>query len=153
MSYQPADEPVSDVLAAEEFGVPAPDPVFRLRAAPATDVLAAEEFGVPAPDPVFRRQAGPPTDVLAAEEFGVPAPDPLLHPEHLVLPEDLVGGEPRDVLVAEEFAMPAPDEAHVPPRVSARRGPPVAWLFALVLPPLLGAAWLLRRRRGTASRR
>jgi len=132
--------------------VPAPDQAFSLRVAPATDVLAAEEFGVPAPDPIFRRQAGPPTDVLAAEEFGVPAPDPRLHHERLVLPEDLVGGEPRDVLVAEEFAMPAPDEAHVSPRVSAKRGLPVARLLAINLLPLLGVAWLLRRKRRSASR-
>lgn len=150
MSYQKADEPVSDVLAAEEFGVPAPDPAFRLRAAPATDVLAAEEFGMPAPDPDFRGQAGPPTDVLAAEEFGVPAPDPLLHPEHLVLPEDLVGGEPRDVLVAEEFAMPAPDEAHVPPRGSVKRRSSVARVLTINLLTLLSLAWLLRRQRRAA---
>ena len=47
------------------------------------DVLAAEEFGVPAPDPVLRHQPvtlpGDPTgiaeahDVLAAEEFAIPA--------------------------------------------------------------------------------
>jgi hypothetical protein len=151
MSYQPADEPVSDVLAAEEFGVPAPDPEFRLRAAPVTDVLAAEEFGVPASDPAFRVQAGPPTDVLAAEEFGVPAPDPGLHPESLLLPEDLVGNEPRDVLVAEEFAMPAPDEAHVRPPAVVRRGRPIARLVAINLPPLLGVAWLFRRRRRRKS--
>jgi hypothetical protein len=152
MSYQRVDEPASDVLAAEEFGVPAPDPAFRLRAAPATDVLAAEEFGVPAPDPAFRSRAEPATDVLAAEEFGVPAPDPGLHHEHLVLPEDLVGNEPRDVLVAEEFAMPAPDEARVPPRTVAQRGLPIARLVAINMLPLLGVAWLLRRKRRPASR-
>ena len=47
------------------------------------DVLAAEEFGVPAPDPVLRHQPvtlpGDPTgiaeahDVLAAEEFAIPS--------------------------------------------------------------------------------
>ena len=90
-------------------------------------MLAAEEFGVPAPDPNLQDPAEqePPVDVLAAEEFGVPAPDPLLHPEHLDLPADLVGEEPRDVLAAEEFAMPAPDEAHEPPAAarSSRPGP------------------------------
>jgi hypothetical protein len=51
--------------------------------APARDVLAAEEFGVPAPDPSLRH--GPvtlpgdpsgiagPHDVLAAEEFAIPS--------------------------------------------------------------------------------
>ena len=94
---------------------------------------------------------GPATDVLAAEEFGVPAPDPALTPEELHLPRDLVGDQPRDVLAAEEFAMPAPDEARVPP--GAGRHPPFARLVAINLPPLLGAAWLLRRlrRRGTAA--
>jgi hypothetical protein len=63
-------EAAHDVLAAEEFGVPAPDP--RLKVEPAHDVLAAEEFGVPAPDPKLRHE--PPHDVLAADEFPVPAP-------------------------------------------------------------------------------
>jgi hypothetical protein len=55
-------------------------------AEPAHDVLAAEAFGVPAPDPVLHH--GPvvlpedpsgieePHDVLAAEEFAMPAPAP-----------------------------------------------------------------------------
>jgi hypothetical protein len=51
---------------------------------PAHDILAAEEFGVPAPDPTLHRGPvtlpGDPTgivephDVLAAEEFALPAP-------------------------------------------------------------------------------
>jgi hypothetical protein len=56
----------------------------KRRAAAARDVLAAEEFGVPAPDPSLHH--GPitlpddptgiaePHDVLAAEEFALPAP-------------------------------------------------------------------------------
>jgi hypothetical protein len=151
MSDSRVDEPVTDVLAAEEFAVPAPDPAIRSLVEPPTDVLAAEEFGVPAPDPAFRLQVGPATDVLAAEEFGMPAPDPGLHHEHLVLPEDLVGGEPRDVLVAEEFAMPAPDEAHVPPRPGGRRGLPTARLVAISLPLLLVTATIFRRLRRRKS--
>jgi hypothetical protein len=151
MSDQRVEQSASDVLAAEAFGVPAPDPAFRSRAAPATDVLAAEQFGVPAPDPAFRSRAMPATDVLAAEEFGVPAPDPGLHHEHLVLPEDLVGNEARDVLVAEEFAMPAPDEARVRPRTVAQRSLPIARLVAINLPPLLGAVWLFWRLRRQKS--
>jgi hypothetical protein len=65
-------EAAHDVLAAEEFGVPAPDP--RLKVEPVRDVLAAEEFGVPAPDPQLHHD--PPRDVLAADEFPVPAPPP-----------------------------------------------------------------------------
>jgi len=51
---------------------------------PATDVLAAEEFGVPAPDPALRPEnldlpadlvGDEPRDVLVAEEFAMPAPD------------------------------------------------------------------------------
>jgi len=147
MTHARAEQPATDVLAAEEFGVPAPDPVFRLQAEPATDVLAAEEFGVPAPDPAFRVQVGPPMDVLAAEEFGVPAPDPALRPEELVLPADLVGAEPRDVLVAEEFAMPAPDEAHVPPRSVRRRRTAIGRAILIGLPVSLGMLLLRRRRR------
>jgi hypothetical protein len=50
---------------------------------PATDVLAAEEFAVPAPDPALRPEHlelpanwadEEPRDVLAAEEFAMPAP-------------------------------------------------------------------------------
>jgi len=49
---------------------------------PPHDVLAAEEFGMPAPDPALRRPRLPedpagfsePHDVLAAEEFPMPAP-------------------------------------------------------------------------------
>jgi hypothetical protein len=74
-------------------------------AEPAHDVLAAEEFGMPAPDPALE----PAHDVLAAEEFGMPAPDPALHHGPVALPEDPTGiAEPHDVLAAEEFAMPAP---------------------------------------------
>ena len=49
-----------------------------------TDVLAAEEFGVPAPDPAFQPEdlrlpadlvGNEPRDVLAAEEFAMPAPE------------------------------------------------------------------------------
>ncbi len=48
------------------------------------DVLAAEEFGVPAPDPALHPEnlvlppdlvAQKPHDVLAAEEFPMPSPD------------------------------------------------------------------------------
>ena len=62
--------------------MPAPDPALHRE--PAHDVLAAEEFGMPDPDPVLRYH-GPvtlpsdptgiaePHDVLAAEEFALPA--------------------------------------------------------------------------------
>ncbi len=70
----------------------------------AHDVLAAEEFGVPARDPALESAH----DVLAAEEFGVPAGDPALHHGPVTLPDDPTGiVEPHDVLAAEEFAMPA----------------------------------------------
>jgi hypothetical protein len=60
MSYDPeSDVPVTDVLAAEEFGVPAPDPA-----------LTPEELDLPG-DLVGDK----PRDVLAAEEFAMPAPD------------------------------------------------------------------------------
>jgi hypothetical protein len=71
------------------------------------DVLAAEEFGVPAPVPGLRAEGA--HDILAAEEFGVPAPDPAFHHHGPVqLPDDPSGiAEPHDVLAAEEFALPA----------------------------------------------
>lgn len=53
----PREEPAKDVLAAEEFAVPAPDPALRPRPialpddptgiAEPHDVLAAEEFALP----------------------------------------------------------------------------------------------------------
>jgi hypothetical protein len=78
----------------------------------AHDVLAAEEFPMPAPDPELHADEA--HDVLAAEEFAVPAPDPAIHHGPVELPADLTGSaEPRDVLAAEEFAMPAgPPGAH-----------------------------------------
>lgn len=117
---------------------------------PASDVLAAEEFGVPDRDPALRPE-DPPTDVLAAEEFGVPAPDPALHHELLDLPPDPVSdAEPHDVLAAEEFAMPAPDEAHL----SHPKGParPLLKFVIAVKAVLLVGLWLWRRRRGRKSR-
>jgi hypothetical protein len=72
----------------------------------AHDVLAAEEFGVPAPDPALHRDEV--HDVLAAEEFVVPAPDPTFHHGPVMLPDDPSGiSDPHDVLAAEEFALPA----------------------------------------------
>lgn len=59
MSDRPDEVPPTDVLAAEEFGVPAPDPALRpedldlpedLVGGEERDVLAAEEFAMPAPD-------------------------------------------------------------------------------------------------------
>jgi hypothetical protein len=56
---EPADEPAHDVLAAEEFAMPAPDP--RLHHGPVT--LPEDPTGIAEPH-----------DVLAAEEFAMPAP-------------------------------------------------------------------------------
>jgi hypothetical protein len=92
----------------------------------ARDVLAAEEFGVPAPDPALARrdrERDDAHDVLAAEEFGVPAPDPALHHGPVRLPSDPTGiDEPHDVLAAEEFAMPAPPGVGGEPRDLGRGG-------------------------------
>jgi hypothetical protein len=55
----PADEPAHDVLAAEEFAVPAPDP--SLHHGPV--ILPDDPSGIEEPH-----------DVLAAEEFAMPAP-------------------------------------------------------------------------------
>ncbi|MGA9858456.1 MAG: hypothetical protein WBQ18_11385 [Solirubrobacteraceae bacterium] len=73
---------------------------------PPHDILAAEEYVVPAPDPALHRE--PPHDVLSAEEYAMPAPDPVLHYHGPVaLPADPTGiAEPHDILAAEEFAMP-----------------------------------------------
>ena len=61
-------EPAHDILAAEAFAMPAPDPALRRslvlpddptgRAEP-HDILAAEEFAMPAPGPGTRAQRGP----------------------------------------------------------------------------------------------
>jgi hypothetical protein len=57
-SETPAEEPAHDVLAAEAFAVPAPDPELRHRHV----VLPDDPSGIEAPH-----------DILAAEEFAMPA--------------------------------------------------------------------------------
>jgi hypothetical protein len=114
------------------------------------DVLAAEEFGVPAPDPALHVEK--PHDVLAAEEYGMPAADPVLHHHGPVrLPDDPTGiAEPHDVLAAEEFAMPAPPPgAHQPgsPRRGTRRTLAAGGALVAVV------ALRLRKRRGSGTRR
>lgn len=54
----PADEPAHDILAAEAFAMPAPDPSLHHRPV----VLPNDPTGITEPH-----------DVLAAEEFAVPA--------------------------------------------------------------------------------
>jgi hypothetical protein len=111
---------------------------------PARDVLAAEEFGMPAPDPALH--AEPARDVLAAEEFGMPAPDPALHHHGPVtLPGDPTGiAEPHDVLAAEEFAMPA-GRGGAKVSGSQRRSGPRGLTAAVALG--LIATFLLHKRR------
>jgi hypothetical protein len=107
-------------------------------------VLAAEEFGVPAPDPALADTEA--HDVLAAEEFAVPAPDPTLHHPPVVLPADLTGAEePRDVLAAEEFAMPAPPPHPAGLRVDPSSMSP--WVPRAVVALLLLAAVSRLRHR------
>ena len=139
---QHEDDGVHDVLAAEEFVVPAPDP--GLHAEDPHDVLAAEEFVVPAPDPDLHAEA--PHDVLAAEEFEVGSADPALHHGPLTLPDDPTGiAEPHDVLAAEEFAVPAGRYDDAAPR----RGPALGTGARAAVAAAFGAsvAMLLRRRR------
>ena len=115
----------------------------------AHDVLAAEEFGVPSPDPALH--VDKPHDVLAAEEYGVPAPDPALHHGPVRLPDDPTGiAEPHDVLAAEEFALPAPPPgAHQPSLAAVTRGRAL-WVAAAVA----AVVWLrLRKRRSSGTRR
>jgi hypothetical protein len=57
----PEDEPAHDVLAAEAFAVPAPDPDLRHQQV----VLPADPSGIAEPH-----------DILAAEEFAMPAVKP-----------------------------------------------------------------------------
>jgi hypothetical protein len=111
---------------------------------PARDVLAAEEFVLPAPDPVLQERRGSdPHDVLAAEEFGVGVADPALHHGPLELPEDPSGiSAPHDVLAAEEFALPAPPPGGAAPPRSGWRSPgPAAAVAGLAV------IWSVRRRR------
>jgi hypothetical protein len=110
---------------------------------PAHDILAAEEFGMPAGDPSLHHE--PAHDILAAEAFAVPAPDPALHQAPVTLPEDPTGvAEAHDILAAEEFAMPAPRRSpgRVPGAGSAD-GSPRALMVAAV--GVLIALRLLRR--------
>jgi hypothetical protein len=146
---KPAGARAHDILAAEEFGVPARDPALHHE--DPHDILAAEGFEMPAPDPALHRED--PHDVLAAEEFGVPAPDPALHHGPVTLPGDPTGiAEPHDILAAEEFAMPAATPRVLgwsSPARALDRGSPsrlaVVALGALVLA-------LVRRRRSSRRR-
>lgn len=108
----------------------------------AHDVLAAEEFGMPAPDPALHQDK--PHDVLAAEEYVVPAPDPALHHGPVTLPDDPTGiAEPHDVLAAEEFALPAPP--HGVHADSASRGGGARAGLAAAAGLLVALAWRKRR--------
>jgi hypothetical protein len=111
---------------------------------PAHDVLAAEEFGMPAPDPALHRDSA--HDVLAAEEFGMPARDPVLNHGPVTLPDDPTGiVEPHDVLAAEEFALPA---GHGGPGALGLQPLPDSRTKLLAIGALgLFATVLLRRRR------
>jgi hypothetical protein len=115
------------------------------------DVLAAEEFGVPAPDPVLHVER--PHDVLAAEEFELGTADPTLHHGPVTLPPDLSGiAEPHDVLAAEEFAVPAGRTGtaeYSSWTAVAMRGPRASAGARLVALLLFGAVVtrLLQRRR------
>ena len=138
-----------DVLAAEEFVVPAPDPGLHVDRP--HDVLAAEEFVIPAPDP--RLHVDRPHDVLAAEEFELGTADPALHHGPVTPPPDPSGiEEPHDVLAAEEFGVPAGRGGAGQPgswTAVAMRGPRADGGARLVGMLLLGAlvAGLVRRRR------
>jgi hypothetical protein len=119
--------------------MPDPRPQAKDRA---HDVLAAEEFGMPAPDPALHRD--PAHDVLAAEEFGMPARDPALHHGPVTLPSDPTGiAEPHDVLAAEEFALPAGRRHDTPEAQAPRRRRTALAAGALVLLATL----LLHKRR------
>jgi MYXO-CTERM domain-containing protein len=117
---------------------------------PPHDILAAEMFAVPAPDP--RLHAEPPHEILAAEHFAVPAPDPILHHATLTLPEDLTGSPaPHDVLAAEEFAIPAPTEAH--PHRPQALGRDTPWPLSAAAWALLVLLALFARRRHRLGKR
>jgi hypothetical protein len=138
--HRTRNEDAHDVLAAEQFGVPAPDPA--LHRDDVRDVLAAEEFVVPAPDPALHRDEA--HDVLAADEFVVPAPDPAIHHGPVALPDDPSGiSGPHDVLAAEEFAMPAGRGGAANFRIE---GGPARSRVAAALGVAAALALLLRKR-------
>jgi hypothetical protein len=137
-----------DVLAAEEFAMPAPDPELHARAERPHDVLAADEFAMPGFDPELHARAEPAHDVLAADEYGMPAADPDLHHRHVALPPDPSGfAEPHDVLAAEAYAMPAPRRREPGAGLVERRGggSRLAVEAGLLLVALLLVRRLLRR--------
>lgn len=79
----PGEEPAHDVLAADEFALPAPDP--RLRHGPVVlpedpsgiiephDVLAAEEFAMPAIGGIGRADLARDNDALRWSRLGAAA--------------------------------------------------------------------------------
>jgi hypothetical protein len=118
------------------------------------DVLAAEEFGVPAPDP--KLHPGEPHDVLAAEEFALPAPDPTFGRRDLQLPvdpDDPDGSDPpHDVLAAEEFAVPGTEseeeqtQAEMAPASALREWSPRVAVGVAAALVIGGAVSKLRQR-------
>ena len=82
-THTPPEEPAHDVLAAEAFAMPAPDPTIhhgpvRLPDDPtgiaeAHDVLAAEEFAMPAPRPHATPAVARAGGVTPRHVFGVVA--------------------------------------------------------------------------------
>jgi hypothetical protein len=110
----------------------------------AHDVLAADEFAMPASDPELHARAEPAHDVLAADEYGMPGADPDLHHRHVALPPDPAGlAEPHDVLAAEAYAMPAPRSGEPGMRLAQR--PDAGSRIVLEAGVLLVALLLVRR--------
>jgi hypothetical protein len=109
------------------------------------DILAAEEFGMPASDPLLHVvQVEPAHDVLAAEEFGMPAEDPALRRTPVRLPEEpYPAAEAHDVLAAEEFAVPAGRPGSSPGPVERAGG---VGRIAAVGGAVVAAALVIRRR-------
>ncbi len=110
------------------------------------DILAAEEFGVPAPYPDLHPDE--PHDVLAAEEFEMGAADPALHHGPLQVPDDPSGStEPHDVLAAEEFPVPAGHRGHRPDKRDRVAMPGPGARLAVILAGLSVTAAIVLRRR------
>jgi hypothetical protein len=109
------------------------------------DILAAEEFGVPATDPYLH--ADEPHDVLAADEFEVGASDPTLHHGPLQIPDDLRGNpEAHDVLAAEEFPVPAGPRGHNHDKLDGGMPRHRTWIAVTLAGLSVAAAIVLRRR-------
>jgi len=108
---------IEDVVIADEYIEPTPEPVVEEYVAPKPEPVV-EEYVAPKPEPVVEEYVAPEPEPV--EEYVAPEPEPV---EEYVAPEpveEYVAPEPVEEYVApepvEEYVAPKPVEEYVPPK-------------------------------------